>query len=713
MTYTHIENRSHRSITRWHIAAILVAACVCVFLAYASQLTDRKHRFASELELMVSELNAQTNVRSWLVGIHRALPTLELIRPEQAENVSERLDALTRNVTQGKALDRREQLVLHQALLAAHADLKVMKQRLDAQRASYTHSFYWSLLLLVGLLFVGLRRRPARPDYSPLAQYLGDAFLFPRAPVALALSDHNDRTIRANQAYEKATGYEEAELHGRLVFDQDPEGMRTSLRETGIWAGEQRLRRKDGSEFSEKVVRMALGDRFAPEGFLTMSLESVIPDEERRLMLWQAHHDNLTKLPNSNLLEERLIRGLAGLNDNKTDQVGTLISIDIDGFRKVNDSVGHALADRVLTEAAMRIAMCARESDTVARIGGDLFMIAAFDIGSVAEAEMIARSAVESFAVPIVLDDQEVFLTASAGVVIFPDDGTEKGELSQKADAARMDAKKQGGNRIAFFEQSMNSDAARRLDIEMNLRKAIAQEELALHYQPIIDVENDRVYGAEALLRWHNSELGFVSPGEFIPVAESSGMIVELGGWVINEVQRQIKAWQAQPDWPKLCISLNVSAKQFSSEEDAVCLLGALSADFKEHITIELTESALVTDDPGASCFLQGAKQQGFRMALDDFGTGYSSVGYLRDFDFDLLKIDKSFIEDLDNLRADGLVASIVAMGRVLGLKIVAEGVEDDAQAQCLKRIGCDFIQGYMYSRPLPVSEFEAFVRNR
>ena len=691
---------------------MLVATCACVVLAYVSQLTDREHRFASELEMIVGELNTQNNVHSWLVGIHRALPTLELIRPHQAEDVSERLYVLTRNITEGKALDRREQLLLHQALLAAHADLKITRQRLDAQRAGYTHSFYWSLLLLVGLLFVGLRR-PAQPDYSPVAQYLGDAFLFPRAPVALALSDHTDRTIRANQAYEKATGYEESELQGRLVFDHDPEGMRESLQETGIWTGEQRLRRKDGSELAERVVRMALGNRLSPEGFLTMSLESVIPDEERRLMLWQAHHDTLTKLPNSNLLEERLIRGLAGLHENKYGHIGTLISIDIDGFRDVNDSVGHTLADRVLTEAALRIAMCARESDTVARIGGDLFMIAAFDIGNVAEAEKIARAAVETFNAPIMLEDQEVFLTASAGVTIFPDDGTEKGELFQKADAARIDAKRQGGNRISFFEQSMNSEAARRLEIETNLRKAISQDELLLHYQPIIDVENDRVYGAEALLRWHSSELGLVSPAEFIPVAESSGMILELGGWVINEVQRQIRAWHALPDWPKLCISLNVSAKQFSSEKDAEHLLGALAADLKEHITIELTESALVTDDPGASRFLEGAKQRGFKIALDDFGTGYSSVGYLRDFDFDLLKIDKSFIEDVDNLKEDGLVASIVAMGRVLGLEIVAEGVEEDCQAQCLKRIGCDFVQGYLHARPMPVSEFEAFILAR
>lgn len=661
---------------------------------------------------MVGELNSQTNSPGWLVGVHRTLPTLELVHPEQATDISERLKVLTRSLTQGQRLNRREQLLVHQALLAIQADLKVLTQRLDRQRTNYTHTFYWSLLLLVGLLFVKLRQKPP-PDQSALAQYLGDAFMFPRAPVALALSDHKDRTIRANQAYEQATGYKEAELQGRLVFDQAPEDMRATLRESGVWTGEQRLRRKDGSELKEKVIRMALGNRFSPEGFLTMSLESVVPDEERRYMLWQAHHDNLTKLPNANLLEERLLRGLAGLHENKSDQVGTLISIDIDGFRDVNDSVGHALADRVLTEAALRIAMSARESDTVARVAGDLFMIAAFDIGGVAEAEKIARAAVESFAAPIMLDDQAVFLTASAGVTVIPDDGTEKGELVQKADAARLDAKKEGGNKIVFFEQSMNSAAVRRLEIETHLRKAISQDELALYYQPIIDVANDTTYGAEALLRWHSSELGFVSPGEFIPVAESSGMIVELGAWVINEVQRQIRAWQQLPHWPELCISLNVSAKQFSGEADAQHLLNLLAEDLRQCMTIELTESALVTNDPGANCFVQGVKQLGFRMALDDFGTGYSSVGYLRDFDFDLLKIDKSFIKDLDNLKEDGLIASIIAMGRVLGLKMVAEGVEEKAQAECLKRIGCDFIQGYYYSRPLPVSDFESFIADR
>ncbi|NKB97256.1 MAG: EAL domain-containing protein [Pseudomonadales bacterium] len=699
--------------TRWHIAAIVGAACACVLLAHASQSIDRSHSRTLELRDSLAILNQDrgTDVRSWIIAVHRLLPSLELVEPVRSKQAKEALENLTAQLANNELFQQSNQLRLRQALLAVEAQLKVGEKQLGVQRESYTHFYYWSLVFFLAIVAIALRGS-LNLRKSALWQYRKDTFLFPMAPLAMALSDHNDQTIRTNEAFEKVTGFKESELQGRTVFDHEPEDMRKSLETTGVWVGEQKLRRKDGSEFSEKVLRLAVGDDVsAPEGYLTMSMETVVSDDERRLMIWQAHHDNLTKLPNSNLLHERLARGLTSAQDDKSERVGALISIDIDDFQDVNDSVGHELADRALTDAAYRIAMCARESDTVARMGGDLFMIAVFDIEQVAEAEKIAREAVDSFQAPFVLEDRELFLTASAGLTIFPTDGIEKGELLQKADAARIEAKKQGGNHIAFYEESMNSAAARRLEIETHLRRAIAQDELELNYQPIIDLSTGKIYGAEALLRWHSAELGFVSPAEFIPIAESCGMIVEVGAWVVSDVQRQLAVWQNMADWPELRISLNVSARQFTREEDADRLLDALTNCVPDQITIELTESALVTDDPGASRFLQGLKQQGMRIALDDFGTGYSSIGYLRDFDFDVLKIDKSFIDGLDNVKDYGLVASIVAMGRILGLKIVAEGVEDEDQVKHLQQIGCDYIQGYFYSKPLKVEDFESFVR--
>ena len=218
------------------------------------------------------------------------------------------------------------------------------------------------------------------------------------------------------------------------------------------------------------------------------------------------------------------------------------------------------------------------------------------------------------------------------------------------------------------------------------------------------------VYGAEALLRWHSEALGFVSPDEFIPVAEQSGLIVEIGEWLLGEVNRQLKIWQACPDWPSVRVSLNVSACQFSSEENTNSLLKHLCAGHRDLVSVELTESALVAYEPFAAPFLNGIKKHGFRVALDDYGTGYSSFGYLRDFDFDIIKIDKSFIDGLDSAKQMGIVASIVAMGRILGMRIVAEGVEEESQVMRLRQIGCDFIQGYFFSKPLPAEDFERFV---
>ena len=280
----------------------------------------------------------------------------------------------------------------------------------------------------------------------------------------------------------------------------------------------------------------------------------------------------------------------------------------------------------------------------------------------------------------------------------------------KKADAARIQAKKRGGNQIAFFEDQMNSNAARRLELETHLRHAIDNQELELHYQPIVSCPSGQVYGAEALLRWHSGTLGFVSPAEFIPVAEHSGLINEIGAWVVTSVSQQLKIWQQQADWPDLRISLNVSARQFATEAQAKALLNALHSAPTELLTVEITESALIADDPGTALFLDGMKEYGLQVALDDFGTGYSSIGYLKDFDFDLLKIDKSFIDGISSSKEMGVIASIIAMGRILGMRIVAEGVEEQVQVETLERIGCDYIQGYHFSKPLPAQEFASFV---
>lgn len=568
------------------------------------------------------------------------------------------------------------------------------------------------LLVLTSLAI----RRGSKPETSgdSLPRAYGE-LLFANAPAAAVFSDANDRIVAVNDAYLRMTGYPVEDVVGReLTFNHSGQlddkffaSMREALASDGRWTGEFWLRNQDGEAFADKVTRLSVkhGDRL--RGYLTLSMDVVGTDDAKRLMLWQAHHDTLTKLPNRNLFQERLSRVL--LRAQEDQFLGALISIDLDRFKIVNDSVGPAKGDQVLTEAAYRIAMCVRESDTVARLGGDHFVVLLEEIEDYQEVERLARKIVEDMDRPFLAEGQELFVTASVGVSAIPQDGLETGELLQKADAARIQVKQDGGNNLAFFEPEMNVRAERRMELESALRKAVGNGELLLHFQPVVDINRGVVSSTEALLRWQHPELGMVSPGEFIPIAEDTGLIVDIGRWVVAECQRQLAAWRAA-GLSELKVSLNVSAVQLRHGDDVERLLKCLEDGGSEGLILELTESALIDNAEGAQQFLRGARAMGCAVALDDFGTGFSSLGYLRNFDFDVLKIDKTFIDELANTRDYGLVASIVSMGRILGMKVVAEGVEEADQVERLKQIGCDFIQGFYYSRPLPAQEFQDFV---
>ena len=696
------------------VAFLTAAVAVCVALwglVLLNQSTQKYQQLERTLGLITSLQEGSTTTRRWLIDAHLTLPLIREHLPHpQAEVVSSLLAMLSPAVNAGGSLDQRQLAKAQLTQLAGGVEQNLLG--LERRAQSLEHRYYASLMvtaLAILLLILSARRmRGSQFDYL-----LNDQLLFENAPLALRLVDREGYTLRVNSAFENISGYSRSELEGRIgVVEQtaeNSEGMQRDLSEQGHWVGEQHLRHKDGSYVSEKFMCMAVGkDPTEPDGYLTMSMDSYISDNEKRLMLWQAHHDNLTKLPNLNLLHERLSMSLVSAR--QEERRGAVISVDIDGFQRVNDSFGHAVADRVLAEVAMRLAMCAREGDTVARTGGDVFAVAMFDIGTGKEADQVARDIIESVRVPVVVDAHEIFLTASAGIVLVPDDGVERGELLQKADAARFEAKQRGGDQVIYFENALNQQAARRLELETHLRHAISNNELVLHFQPVIDLTNGAVKGAEALLRWQSDELGFVSPGEFIPVAENSGLIVEIGEWVVTEVRRHLAAWRAMDGWPECRISLNVSARQIMQVEHAHQLLAALGETDSDWLTVELTESALLEEEAGREIFLNGVKHRGIKLALDDFGTGYSSISYLRDFNFDVLKIDKSFIDKLEAVREYGLVASFIAMGRILGMQIVAEGVEEEAQIASLRQVGCDYVQGYYYSKPLPAKEFEAFV---
>ena len=543
-----------------------------------------------------------------------------------------------------------------------------------------------------------------------------DQKLFENAPGAIVLSDAQDRILAVNDAYSRMTGYTQNEVAGKdISFNHSGQqdfrfydAMRSSLDRKGRWTGEFWLRNKVGEAFADKVTRMVLTGRDGePAGFLTLSMDLVGTDESRRLLLWQAHHDTLTKLPNRNLFQERLTRVL--LRAHEKDFIGALISVDLDRFKIVNDSVGPAQGDQILMEAGSRIAMCVEESDTVARLGSDHFAVLTTEASDYGDVERLARRILAEIHKPFYLGEKELFITSSIGIAVIPQDGDETGLLLQKADAARIQVKEQGGNSLAFFEPGMNARAERRLELESALRRAVTGNQLVLFYQPLVDIKRGVVSGAEALLRWQHPELGMVSPAEFIPVAEDTGLIVDIGRWVLSESQRQLKEWQGM-GLDQLRVSLNVSAVQLRRDEDAEELLDLLEAAEDNGMTLELTESALMENSEGVSRFLKRTRALGSAVALDDFGTGFSSLAYLRGFEFDVLKIDKTFIDELSNTRDYGLVASIVSMGRILGMRVVAEGVETADQVKRLKQIGCDYVQGFYFSKPLPADEFLRFV---
>ena len=711
------------SFKQWQVWAVIAMASLCGYFSLSVHFLVQDQIQLDQLIRQAGVLTdpgRQATGSGWLVGVNQFAPQLMQNQSSEIDQLGPPLQLITRRSVDAGSLSMIDQKALLQQLHWVATQLRTDRQILDISVNRHTHYYYISVVAFVLALAALLILRRKLHAESGLVRLFSDELLFANAPVALALSDSQDNVLRVNAAFEEFVGCDSQTLVGRPAHLHTEDGQQAdleqqmygSLQETGSWQGEYRVRHSDGSVLAENVTRISLGEGARAEGYLTMFMEPVISDDEQKLMLWQAHHDNLTKLPNSNLLHERLSRALVakGSSDSAI-QPGAVISIDLNKFQMVNDSIGHDKADAVLMDAAYRIALSARETDTVARVGGDHFVILMQDLEDLNLAERAALRVVEAFAVPFFVDERELMISVSAGISVFPGDGLEKGELLQKADAARLGAKARGDNQIAFFEEDMNIQASRRIELEASLRKAIANDAFMLHYQPIIDVNDQTIYGAEALLRWIDDDLGFVSPAEFIPVAEDSGLIKEIGLWVVQEVQRQLNDWQVQ-QLPPLRVSLNVSARQVVSEEDAQLLLDALCRSHKDVVTVELTESALVNDNPGSQYFLRGLREQGLKIALDDFGTGWSSVGYLRDYEFDVLKIDKSFIDSVCEVRDHGLVASIVAMGRILGMRVVAEGVEEDAQLRQLTQIGCDYVQGYFFSKPLPAEEFVQFVHS-
>lgn len=430
-------------------------------------------------------------------------------------------------------------------------------------------------------------------------------------------------------------------------------------------------------------------------------------------IIYQANFDGLTKLANRSLFLERF--ALAIKRAQRNDTFVALLFLDLDRFKHINDTLGHSMGDELLKEASQRIVNVLRTGDTPARFGGDEFAILLTDIDNLQTVDLIVQRILKSLASPFKLLGNDAFVSASIGVTIYPDDGLNTETLLRKADSAMYKAKELGKNNYQYFTQQMDIEANQRRELEKALYIAIEQEQFSLNYQPILDAQQQKIIGAEALIRWQHPTMGFISPGDFIALAEEVGLIVEIGEWVLREACKQSVKWQAMSDEP-LYVAVNISSRQFQRTDVALLIEQVLNETglAASGLVVEITESLLMAGDKLTVEQLEKLRQMGVALAIDDFGTGYSSLSYLKKFPITTLKIDQSFIKDINIDKSDDeLIRGIISMGKSLKLNVVAEGVETQAQVDFLLENGCRFMQGYLYSKPLNVTGFNKLLDSR
>ena len=431
--------------------------------------------------------------------------------------------------------------------------------------------------------------------------------------------------------------------------------------------------------------------------------------KQEEVIRFQAHHDALTNLPNRTLFGDRLSHALRKIL--RTDGKLSVFYLDLDGFKTINDSLGHMVGDELLVQVAKRLSDVLRDDDTVGRMGGDEFTVLLEDIEGHADVVRLAERVIEVFRTPFVLDGQELYITTSIGISVYPGDGQTEELLLRNADIAMYKAKDQGRNNYHFFTSSLERLAKHRLSLETMLRNAVKNEEFELYYQPVLTlgngVEMASLSGFEALLRWETKDQGFIGPDTFIPVAESTGMILPLGEWVLNAACRQARVW-VDMGFSDIKIAINLSAKQFQQANIFDMILSAIrEAGIGFHnVALEITESMVMQNVHGSIEILSRLREKGISISMDDFGTGYSSLNYLKTLPIDILKIDRTFVKDVTESKDDRAIASsIITLGHNLDMRIVAEGVETPEQRDFLSEQGCDMVQGYYFGKPLPAKE--------
>ncbi|SHG72403.1 EAL domain-containing protein [Massilia sp. CF038] len=532
---------------------------------------------------------------------------------------------------------------------------------------------------------------------------------------AIMVFDMQGRVEAINPAFTALTGYAEADIVGRNVdllkcdaaaglvpFEGQP-----VLSKTGHWAGSVRARRKSGEQVLEWLRIDTIYDESGCEK-LRIGMFSPVTDQKRaKETIWrQANFDTLTGLPNRSMFRDRLEH-----ESHKAARSGArlaLMFIDLDQFKEVNDTLGHDTGDILLQQAAERLSACVRAVDTVARIGGDEFTVILGELDGATIVERVASQIVRAMAQPFYLGENSVYVSASIGITVFPDDARDVDSLIRNADQAMYAAKNQGRDQFRYFTQRMQHEALMRMRLSNDLRHALSNQEFELLYQPIVGLATGAIHKAEALLRWRHPVRGNVSPVEFIPVAEQTGMIVPIGDWVFQRATEQAAVWRERID-PQFQISVNLSPAQLRHVGNGGHRLPAwqppVSAGASACAILEITENILLESNKAIMAQLQSMREAGVQLAIDDFGTGYSALSYLRKFHIDYLKIDRSFVTRLAANSDDlSMCEAIIAMAHKLDIKVIAEGIERAEQRDLLTQAGCDYGQGFLFAGPLPAA---------
>ncbi len=591
----------------------------------------------------------------------------------------------------------------------------------------------------IGILGVGLRQ--PQPCIHTLLQMIGQHIAFAlgllrsyltRTPLqqelklasavfdfaleGIIITDIEGTILAANASASRITGYANNELIGQnprmlksgYQDEQFYQSLWQTVHQNNQWQGEIWNKRKNGQIYPEWLsISPIKNDHGEVQNYIGIFIDISKQKEAEKRLIHQANHDKLTGLPNRDLFLDRL--NMAILQARRHQQKLAVLFIDLDHFKYINDTFGHAQGDLVLQKVASRLKTSLRENDTLARMGGDEFTVILQDFDNHHDVELTATRIISTLDQSIFFGQQEVYISSSIGISFFPEDGLSADVLMKRADTAMYSAKKNGRKQLHFFQPGMEGYSSQRLEMERLLRRALEHNEFQLHYQPQFDLVSGQIIGAEALLRWKRPDTGLVSPELFIPLAEENGMILPIGEWALREACEQACRWR-QSGWRRFRMAVNLSARQFS-QSGLSSIISHILTDSglnPRYLELELTETAAMQHVEATLQSLTTLKQTGISISIDDFGTGYSSLNYLKQFPIDRLKIDRSFIADIAHDPNDAaIVVATISLANCMGLKVIAEGVETEEQLRFLKMHGCHEAQGFLFGHPLPANQFD------